>query len=50
MGTISLKRGHQAMLPAGAAYRFRAVRASAMIQQTIKGDLTVEKWGEICVR
>jgi hypothetical protein len=48
MGTIRLKRGHQALLPKGAAYRFKAARPSAMIQQTIKGDLTLEKWGEIC--
>ncbi len=50
MGTIHLKRGHQALLPVGAAYRFNAARPSAMIQQTLKGDLTVEKWGEICFR
>ncbi len=49
MGTIRLKRGHQALLPAGAAYRFKAARASAMIQQTIKGELTIEKWGDICL-
>jgi len=48
MGTIRLKRGHQALLPKGAAYRFNAARTSAMIQQTIVGDLTVQKWGEIC--
>jgi hypothetical protein len=50
MGAIRLKRGHQALLPKGAAYRFKAARPSAMIQQTIKGDLTLEKWGEICAR
>lgn len=48
MGTIRLKRGHQALLPRGAAYRFVANKVSAMIQQTIKGDLTLEKWGQIC--
>ncbi len=50
MGTIRLGRGHQALLPKGAAYRFSAARPSAMIQQTLKGDLTVEKWSEICFR
>ena len=50
MGRIRLKRGHQALLPQGAAYRFTAARPSAMIQQTQKGELTVEKWGEICYR
>ena len=48
MGTVRLKRGHQALLPKGAAYRFNAARPSVMIQQTIKGPLTVQKWGEIC--
>lgn len=48
MGTIRLKRGHQALLPKGAAYRFKAARPSVMIQQTILGALTVQKWGEIC--
>lgn len=50
MGTVRLKRGHQALLPKGAAYRFKATRPSAMIQQTVKGDLTLEKWAEICAR
>ena len=48
MGTIRLKRGHQALLPKGAAYRFVANQVSAMIQQTIKGELTLERWGQIC--
>lgn len=48
MGTIKLKRGHQALLPKGAAYRFVASRPSVMIQQTLKGDLTIEKWADIC--
>ncbi len=48
MGRIVLKRGHQALLPKGAAYRFKAAKPSAMIQQTIFGDLTVQKWAEIC--
>lgn len=50
MGTIRLKRGHQALLPKGAAYRFDSPKASVMIQQTMVGDLTVQKWAEICYR
>lgn len=50
MGTIRLKRGHQALLPKGAAYRFDSPATSVMIQQTIAGDLTVQKWAEICYR
>jgi len=48
MGRVRLKRGHQALLPKGAAYRFNAAQTSVMIQQTIAGDLTVQKWAEIC--
>jgi hypothetical protein len=48
MGTISLRRGHQALLPKGAAYRFRSAAPSVMIQQTIVGELTVQKWAQIC--
>ena len=48
MGWILLGRGHQALLPKGSAYRFTAERPGAMIQQTIQGPLTVEKWAEIC--
>lgn len=48
MGRIHLKRGHQALLPKGAAYQFTAARPSVLIQQTIVGDLTVQKWAEIC--
>lgn len=50
MGSIILGRGHQALLPKGAAYRFRSETPSVMIQQSILGDLTVEKWAEICYR
>jgi hypothetical protein len=48
MGTIRLKRGHQALLPRGASYRFVANQVSAIIQQTIKGELTLERWSQIC--
>lgn len=48
MGSITLKHGHQALLPKGAAYRFKAQKPSVMIQQTILGDLTVQKWADIC--
>jgi len=50
MGRITLRRGHQALLPAGAAYRYVAARPSVMIQQTIAGELTRERWGEICLK
>ena len=51
MGLIKMGRGHQALLPAGAAYRFRAPDPDAVgviLMQTILGDESVEKWSEIC--
>ena len=50
MGHIKLERGHQALLPKGAAYRFRALRRSCMIQQSMLGALSREKWADICYR
>lgn len=50
MGTVRLKRGHQSLLPKGAAYRFSAPKPSVILIQTIVGDLTVEKWAEICAK
>ncbi len=48
MGWIKIKRGHQALLPAGSAYQFRAERPGVLVLQTCKGDLSVERWAEIC--
>ena len=50
MGRIILGRGHQALLPKGAAYRFSAAQPACMIQQGILGALSVEKWADICYR
>jgi hypothetical protein len=48
IGRVHLKRGHQALLPKGTAYQFAAANPSVLIQQTIAGELTVQKWAEIC--
>ena len=48
MGGIKLSRGHQALLPAGAAYQFRAKKRGVLLLQTILGECSVEKWAEIC--
>lgn len=50
MGRIECKRGHQALLPKGAAYRFRARKPGVLLLQTILGDLSVQKWAEICAK
>lgn len=47
MGAIIARRGHMALLPAGAAYQFEAEAPSVMLQQTIIGHDTVERWAEI---
>jgi len=48
MGWVKVRRGHMALLPKGAAYQFRSAAPGVMLVQTILGDCTVEKWGEIC--
>jgi hypothetical protein len=50
MGRIRASRGHQALLPQGAAYRFRAEKASVILMQTIEGELSVQKWADICYK
>lgn len=49
MGRIVLRRGHMALLPAHAAYRFSAPAPAVVLLQTIKGDDTIERWAEICL-
>lgn len=48
MGWMKLGRGHQAMLPKNTAYQFRAAQPAVLVMQTCKGDLSVERWAEIC--
>ena len=48
MGWMKLGRGHQGMLPAGSAYQFRSSNPGVIILQTCKGELSIERWEEIC--
>jgi hypothetical protein len=48
MGWMKLKRGHQGMLPAHSAYQFRSTKPSVIVLQTTLGDLSVQKWADIC--
>ena len=48
MGTLTLRRGHMGLLPAGKAYRFVAAAPSVILLQTIAGPDTLFKWAEIC--
>lgn len=49
MGRIVLRRGHMALLPAGAAYRFRAATLAVALIQTLDGPLTQHRWADICL-
>lgn len=49
MGRIHLKRGHQALLPKGSAYRFvKDGEPGVLLIQTIGGELTQYRWADIC--
>ena len=48
MGQIKSRRGHMALLPKGSAYQFNSEQPAVILIQTIAGDLTVERWAEIC--
>ena len=48
MGRVRARRGHMTLLPAGAAYQFRADRPSVILLQTQAGRDTVERWADIC--
>ena len=49
MGWMKLKRGHQALLPKNTRLPASAPpRPAVLVLQTCKGDLSVERWAEIC--
>lgn len=49
MGRVRARRGHEVLLPKGAAYRLSAAKPSVCIIQTSAGPESVEKWSKICV-
>ena len=44
MGRVKARRGHQVLLPAGAAYQLTSKQPSVAIIQTLKGPVTIERW------
>ena len=48
MGVVRARRGHMTLLPAGAAYQFRADRPGVILLQTMAGVDTRFRWGAIC--
>ena len=49
MGRVVARRGHQVLLPHGAAYQLFSNAVSVVMVQTMAGPETVERWAEICV-
>ncbi|MGR8949906.1 MAG: hydroxyquinol 1,2-dioxygenase [Gammaproteobacteria bacterium] len=50
MGHVKATRGHLTLLPANAAYQFQANEISVVLIQSVLGDVSVEKWADICQR
>ena len=48
MGWMKIRRGHQALLPKNSAYQFRSAKPGVVVLQTCKGDLSIERWSQIC--
>jgi hypothetical protein len=48
MGRVVATRGHMTLLPKNAAYQFHAEQPSVVTIQTIQGDVTIERWSDIC--
>ena len=48
MGRVTARRGHQVLLPKGAAYRMSAGTPAVALLQTVDGPVTVKRWNEIC--
>lgn len=48
MGYIVARRGHMALLAKGAAYQFHAARPGVILLQSVLGDLTLQRWRDIC--
>lgn len=48
MGKVTARRGHQVLLPAGAAYQMSSSAPAVSLLQTMAGPESIEKWSEIC--
>lgn len=48
MGRVTARRGHQVLLPRGAAYQMSAAKPAVAIVQTRDGPETIKRWSEIC--
>jgi len=48
MGSVTARRGHLTLLPAGRAYRLRSARPAVLLVQTVTGPETEFRWIQIC--
>jgi len=48
MGQVTARRGHQVLLPEGAAYQLVSTKPAVAVIQTVDGPATVKRWSEIC--
>jgi hypothetical protein len=48
MGKVVARRGHQVLLPHGAAYQMSSAKPAVALVQTVDGPVTVKRWAEIC--
>ncbi len=48
MGRVIARSGHMTLLPAAAAYQFRATAPAVLLQQASESADTVYRWDEIC--
>lgn len=48
MGRVTARRGHQVLLPKGAAYQLTSAAPGVVIVQTMDGPVTVKRWSDIC--
>ncbi len=49
MGRVRARKGHQVLLPRGAAYQLSSATPSVALIQTVDGPETVKRWNDICV-
>jgi hypothetical protein len=49
MGKVTARRGHEVLLPQGAAYQIKSAEPGVVLFQTSMGPESIEKWSEICV-
>ena len=50
MGYVKARRGHEVLLPAGCAYQLVSEGDPAVaLFQTLGGEVTIERWKDICI-